>query len=423
MNSIETLVQNIHKSNCDTNCKVVIAVTGGGFSSFNYLMSQPDASNTVLEIIGPYMREAVDEFTKIEVKSYTSKETTDQIAYIALNRAKELIVMSQTNLNDLGLINKCIGIGVTSALRSSTWKRGSHRCYITILTSTMKHSFHINMFKGTEESPYRSRCEEDIVCGSLIIQAISASLGILDIKDIIIDKNDTFTYNNENLEDPLDALINNESVKSILYLPNGEMITNVPIHKLKNKVHMVPGSFNPLHSGHTLLLEQGGSNGIEQGGSNGVYELCISNVDKDTLDKNEILRRLEQFKSPNKYPVILTNTPTFSQKAELFPGLDYYIGIDTALRLVDPYYSNNNEEIIIKNILKMIFNGTQFYVGSRIYELCNLPDRFKIDIDKTELLSVSLISEYLHPLIKDSFKEIVDTSMKNISSSLIRNLK
>jgi hypothetical protein len=412
MNSIETLVQNIHKSNCDTNCKIVMAVTGGGFSSFNYLMSQPGASNSVLEIIGPYMREAIDEFTKIEIKSYTSKETTDQMAYIALNRAKELTVMSQISLNDLGLINKCIGVGVTSALKSSTWKRGYHRSYITILTSSVKHSFYLNLFKGTEESPYRSRNEEDIVCGTLIIQAIAVTLGILDIKDIVIDKNDTFTYDNENLEDPLDALIDNESVKSILYLPNGEMITNVPIHKLKNKVHMVPGSFNPLHSGHTLLLEQGCSNGI--------YELCISNVDKDTLDKTEILRRLEQFKSSNKYPVILTNTPTFYQKAELFPGLDYSIGIDTALRLVDPYYSDNDEELMIKNILKMIFNGTKFYVGSRIYEICNLPERYKINVDKTELLSLSLISEYLHPLIKDSFKEIADSSMKDISSSLIR---
>jgi len=427
MNSIETLVQNIHKSNCDTNCKIVMAITGGGFSSFNYLMSQPGASNTVLEIICPYMREAVDEFTKIEIKSYTSKETTDQMAYIALNRAKELTVMSKTNLNDLGLINKCIGIGVTSALRSSTWKRGGHRCYITILTSNIKYCFYLNLFKGTEESPYRSRNEEDIVCGTLIIQAIALSLGILDMKDIVIDKNDTFTHDIEILEDPLDALIKNESVKSILYLPNGEMLTNVPIHKLKNKVHMVPGSFNPLHSGHTLLLEQccnydteqGCSNGIEKG-SNGVYELCISNVDKDTLDKTEILKRLEQFKSSNKYPVILTNTPTFSQKAELFPGLDYSIGIDTALRLVDPYYSHNDEELMIKNILKMIFNGTKFYVGSRIYEICKLPERYKINVDKTELLSLSLISEYLHPLIKDGFKEIADNSMKDISSSLIR---
>jgi hypothetical protein len=421
MNSIDTLVQNIHKSNCDTNCKIVMAVTGGGFSSFNYLMSQPGASNTVLEIIGPYMREAIDDFTKIEIKSYTSIETTYQMAYTALNRAKELTVMSQTNLNDLGLINKCIGVGVTSALRSSTWKRGDHRCYITILTSNLKHSFYLNLFKGTEESPYRSRNDEDIVCGSLIIQAIAISLGILDIKDIIFDEEDIFTYNIEILEDPLDALINNESVKSILYLPSGEMLTNVPIHKLKNKVHMVPGSFNPLHSGHKLLLEQGCSHDTEQKYSQGVYELCISNVDKDTLDKTEIVRRLEQFKSPNKYPVVLTNTPKFFQKAELFPGVNYSIGIDTALRLVDPYYSDNDEELMIKNLLKMIFSGTQFYVGSRTLEICNLPERYKIEIDKTELLSLSLISTYLHPLIKDSFKEITDSSMKDISSSLIRN--
>lgn len=370
-----------------------MAVTGGGVSSLYYIMSQPGASNTVLELIVPYDRTSLLDFLKkIDLDQFCSQETADEMAIASLNRAKELVVMANSKLTDI--FDNCIGIGATCALRSSEWKKGKHRCYITILTSEYKHNFSIELYKGTEESPYRSRTEEDEVCGQLILNGLALALNLIDSTDINVDPLDTFTYNYQILDDPIDRLING-SCKSILFLRDRVLI-DMPIHKLKNKIIMVPGSFNPLHEGHIMLLEKGKELGNTD---EGIFELCISNVDKPTLSKGEIISRVTQI----TFPIILTNSPKFIQKANLFPGLSYSVGIDTVIRLVDPYYSNNEEEMII-NILKIKENGSQFFVGSRFI--------------KSNIISLDLLN--LNPLFREMFIQIEDDSKALISSTGIR---
>jgi cytidyltransferase-like protein len=390
MITIQNIVQNIHNSHK----KIVMAITGGGVSSLYYMMSQPGASNTVLELIVPYDKTSLLDFLKKTVlDQYCSQETADEMALASLNRAKELVVMANSKITDI--IDNCIGIGATAALRSSEWKKGKHRCYVTILTSQCKHSFIIELNKGTEESPYRSRSEEDEVCGNLIVNGLALALKLIEITDITIDPLDTFTYNYQILDDPIDRLING-SCKSILLLKDRVLI-DIPIHKLNNKLIMVPGSFNPLHEGHIMLLEKG----KELGNTNeGLFELCISNVDKPTLSKDEIIRRVAQI----RYPIILTNSPKFIQKATLFPGLSFSVGIDTVIRLIDPYYSNNNEQEMLINILKIKENGTQFFVGSRF---------IKSNIISLDLLNIS-------PLFRDMFIQIEDETNILISSTSIR---
>jgi len=429
---MESLVQAIHNKTAETGNKFVLSITGGGFTAFSQLMTKSGASNTILELNGPYAEEATRQFIETietnEIKQFVSDEMADAIALKSLNRARELYVKSKSNLNDLENIDGCFGIGVTSALGSTSWKRGDHRCYITIQSSSIKHKFYLKLYKGTEHDRYRTRSEEDNICGSLIISLIGFVLGIIDISDINIDINDKFNYILENYQysiDVIDRLISSkkdsEKVNSILCLPNGKYLINVPIHKLARKLIMVPGSFNPLHEGHIFLLDEG----MKLAKTDfGIYELCIINADKGLLMKDEILRRLKE-SFLDRYPVILTNATTFNEKAKLFPGVSYSIGIDTTIRLIDPIYSNNNNKLMLKNLLKMYYDSTEFYVGSRTLRSCNVSDKYSFSsiLEPSDLLMLGHIIDKIDPLISDMFTEIINNKYKDISSSIIRSNK
>ena len=184
MLNIRELVNKIHSSGSKNRC--VITQTGGGFSGIYYLMSEVGASNTILDIRGPYAREATLSYISNPIESFASEEAANELASSSLSRAKELSTLN------------CIGIGIVAALVSSTWKKGPHRCHIVILSDTNKWTFSINLKKGLEgEKPFRSRCEEDDLCGSLIVYALAHVYGFVS-KEELYKIFDNITIKNEN---------------------------------------------------------------------------------------------------------------------------------------------------------------------------------------------------------------------------------
>ncbi|MDZ8119833.1 hypothetical protein [Pontiella agarivorans] len=133
-----------------------------------------------------------------------------------------------------------------------------------------------------------------------------------------------------------------------------------------------PGSFNPLHPGHRGLLKTAEN----LSGRNGVLELSVKNVDKPALEREEIHRRL----SGIDLPVVLTRSPTFIEKAELFPGAWFVLGYDTAIRLIDPKYHPD----VPAMLQKFQTLETKFIVGGRLHrgrfqtlENVVIPEEFK----------------------------------------------
>ena len=120
-----------------------------------------------------------------------------------------------------------------------------------------------------------------------------------------------------------------------------------------------PGSFNPLHHGHTLLAERT----AERLGQPVAFELSIVNVDKPNLTPDEVLRRLEQFRG--RGPVFVTRAPRIEEKAALFPGCIFVVGADTAARIVHPRYYGDDPAELTGALERIRGLGCRFLVAGR----------------------------------------------------------
>ncbi len=99
---------------------------------------------------------------------------------------------------------------------------------------------------------------------------------------------------------------------------------------------LLPGSFNPVHEGHRRMLATGAARlgaGISTGA---VFELAIANPDKPPLSPEDAAARLAGFVGDEA--VWLTRAPTFPEKARIFPGATFAVGVDTIARIAEPRY-------------------------------------------------------------------------------------
>ncbi len=121
---------------------------------------------------------------------------------------------------------------------------------------------------------------------------------------------------------------------------------------------VLPGSFNPLHHGHTSLAQAAARHlGVEVH-----FELSIANADKPELPHDEVERRVAQFAGVG--PVWVTRAATFEAKADLFPGAAFVLGWDTAVRVIDPKYYGG-EPGRDAALRKLLARGCRLVVGGR----------------------------------------------------------
>lgn len=123
---------------------------------------------------------------------------------------------------------------------------------------------------------------------------------------------------------------------------------------------VLPGSFNPLHRGHTALAAAAGVRlGIPV-----AFELSVANVDKPELSPADVARRVAQFAGVG--PVWVTRAATFAAKADLFPGVAFVVGFDTAVRLVDPRYYRDDPARRDEALSGLAAGGCRVVVGGRV---------------------------------------------------------
>lgn len=364
---VEDAIRLIH----DSPARVVLFVTGGASHLSSWLLSVPGASSTVLEHRVPYSQSSFLETVGAEraskIRSFASISAARVLAQAAYKRA---VVLAPPGA-------KVFGVGVTCALASKEPKKGDHRALVATYSSTRVAEYELTLAKG-----HRSRWKEEILSSRLALQAlldhcgtttsttahrsveaskekgdeamlISHESSMCLVRELLVSGDVLHGPDVKEYTDPVDALLRGD-------IQFAEYTNRIVNRDATTANLIVPGSFNPLHTGHRELMVAAIARYPRK---RPAFELSVTNPDKPSLEAKVVRERLAQFNS--KDAVLLTRAPLFSLKANMFPNSVFVVGVDTAVRIVDPKYYGGQEGLI-KALLELKSQGCSFLVAGRV---------------------------------------------------------
>jgi hypothetical protein len=318
--------------------KYAAVFTGGGSGLAGRLLSVPGGSRTVLELIVPYDETAFSGYLGYSPDSFCSIATSRDMARRACERARRLAPGSAV-----------VGLGCTASLRSDRPKRGDHRCHVAIHTARGTWNWSLTLTKEA-----RSRAEEEEVVECLALNALAEGLGVGPRVTVPLLPGEEIVTESLGSDGPLAAFLNGRG--GVLCCErDGRLRTDAPRPKL-----VLPGSFNPVHEAHLRLAETAAA--MEK--VEAAFELSLVNVEKPAVSDEDLRRRIAQFVW--RAPIWLTRAPTFLEKARLFPGATLVVGADTACRIVDLKFYQNNRDELDAALREFRSLGCRFLVAGRL---------------------------------------------------------
>ena len=376
MNSdLEYSITRIHNSKT----KLVMSVSGVGSQSINWLLSVPGASKTLIEATIPYSNESLNRYIGEVPKQYVSKATALSMARAAYMQG------AQYGNNEMDII----GVSCTGAISTNRKRKGDNQAFIGLWGPRLKYIAHLILEKGE-----RNRVEEEELVSSLIVQCVEEKLLGNSVLNVDLNKLESVSVDETEFSSDLDSLVNGH-ISSIT-----SMGTNLVGLDKSFKGGILSGSFNPIHQGH-IELSKLASDIL---GAPVAFEISVTNVDKPPLQAEEIKKRVSQFERSET--VILTCAPLFAEKSGIFQNSTFIIGNDTALRLVDPKYYDNDVQNMYTSLQKVKDNKCDFLVAGRLQnsEFKTISDmaipeafislfqgipesRFRMDLSSSELRS------------------------------------
>jgi hypothetical protein len=324
--------------------KAALAITGGGSGAVSELLRVPGGSRLLIEAQVPYDEQALAAYLGFAPAQACSADTAIAMARAARARASSLAPPQTEGGADL------VGLGATAALVSDRPRRGEHRFHIAFANSAGIAHCTCVLAKGRRDRA----AEEDLVARAIVLWLARACGIAAPSPKSLFDADEHYTETLVAAADTIDRLLAGE-LDRVTVQPDSQMMLLAP-----QPVVLFPGSFNPVHEGHELLARIA----EELTQQPVAFELSVTNVDKPPLAAETVRHRVAQFAW--KAPVELTRAPTFVEKARLFPGAIFVVGIDTAERLFGAkYYGDDKARMHIA--LEEIANaGSSFLVAVRI---------------------------------------------------------
>ena len=354
--------------------RLVLATTGGGSELVSWLLNHPGASRAIVEAQVPYSEQALAAYLTSAGPHGANEQTARDMAGRAFVRAAAFAEPGQG----------CIGVGCSAALATDRLRRGADRGCIALRLECAYRLYTLRFDKGAAD-----RLAQEEVLSRLALEAIVEACGG-PVAGAVLPDFAHLARRELALDDPLGLLFAGE-LDVVEMRSDGVIAPEVE----RGQRLFLSGSFNPLHEGHEQLVAAAG----QLSGRQPSLELSIENVDKPPLQRSEVERRLKQMRG--RFPVVMTRSPTFLQKARLFGGCHFALGYDTAVRLLQGQYYDEGEQGVIAALEEFAAGSCRFWVAGRVdgdayrtlddmdvpaeYADLFAPVPFRMDISSTEL--------------------------------------
>lgn len=333
--TIQQIIGAIHASQH----QLVLEFAGAASMGLFWLHAVPGSSRTILEATDRYAADSLAELLGEPPEKFVAASTAEAMAQAAYRRARRL---AQPGV-------ACLGVGCTAALVTDRARKGDDRCWIAVRASDSMATYGLVITKGL-----RDRLGEEEVVSRLLIHAIAEACGVQQPTPLGLQGSEQVQANRAPADDPIGRLLAGE-VRTVSVLADGALIAEHPVVGA-----ILSGSFNPLHAGHERLAQAAAA----ALGLPVTFEIPVQIVDKAPLSYAEIERRLAQFRW--RHPVALSRERLFVDKATLYPGCVFIIGYDTAERLIELRFYQNDPQARDAAFAHIRAHGCRFLVAGRL---------------------------------------------------------
>lgn len=329
--------------------RLVLAVTGGGSLAMSDLLAVPGASRTVLAAHVPYAEAALTQWLGSRPEHACSGRTARAMAMTAWQEARELVPQTDETSGPLA------GIGCTASLASDRPKRGPHRVHVAVQTLEQTAAWELLLNKGA-----RSRAAEERLAADLILKLMAAQCEFAEEFPLELLGGENIAAIQATAQPGWRELLTGQAAAVAALSAGAESTIIASRQSAVGPPRVIfPGAFNPLHDGHIGMAECA----AQRLGRPVEYELSVVNVDKPPLDYVELQARVAQFGLGQR--LWLTRAATFVDKALLFPGARFVVGIDTLERIGQVRYYRGDLAQRDRAIDALQHSGARFLVFCR----------------------------------------------------------
>jgi hypothetical protein len=241
------------------------------------------------------------------------------------------------------------GLASTATIATDRAKRGEHRVAVAAHDAFGSVTYYLTLEKDA-----RDRGGEEEIVSLLLLRAAADASGLVGRPDLPLVPGERVetTF----LASDLLATLDSGARQLVVYQPDGTLSSapSAPRHAI------LSGAFNPLHHGHLELAAAASRHARLPT----LFELPLHNADKASIGLLEARLRAQQFAGRGQ--LALTLAPLFVEKAALFPGSVFVVGVDTAERILDARFYGGQVATMVEALRHIGAHGCRFLVAGRL---------------------------------------------------------
>lgn len=339
----------------------VLAFAGAGAQALAWLHAVGGSSRTVMAAVDVYHEQSMRQLLGFMPARFTSRRVARLMADAAYATARQYRSLSerrarQRQVAQTGTPSEApmdrrlpvFGLGSTATIATDRAKRGDHRVACAVRDGLGSVTYALTLEKGA-----RDREGEESLVSLVMLGAVADACGVFGAPPMPLTGSELLGVEYRPVELLRDVADGKRGMAVVT--AEGRVTSGAGLGPRT----LLSGSFNPVHDGHWGLAEAAS----RHAGLPALFELPLVNAAKAPIDMAAARKRALQF--VGRAPIALTRAPLFAQKAELFPGSVFVVGVDTAERVVDTRFYEGDPEAMRAALETVKARGCRFLVAGR----------------------------------------------------------